>query len=235
MRPPLLLLTRPEAQSRAFARDLATDPMAPPHEALVAPLSEIVARSWDRALAEGIAGVILTSANAVPHVAPLAPLPAWCVGTATARAAEAAGFAARASGGDAEALIADLRREGAKGPLLHAHGLHLARDLAGALAGEGLEIRAAAVYEARPLPWPDDLPARLMGRQVVAPLFSPRAAAGFAERLPRGLPGLRLICISANAAARLTPALAARAVTLDNHARIRAAVLAELSHPEGQP
>jgi uroporphyrinogen-III synthase len=82
---PLLLLTRPEAQARDFAAALGVGPW----EVLVAPLTEVVALDWDRRLAEGVRGVILTSANAVPAVAGLAPLPAWCVGGATARAASA--------------------------------------------------------------------------------------------------------------------------------------------------
>jgi uroporphyrinogen-III synthase len=204
---PVLLLTRPAAQSRAFAARLADVP----HEAVIAPVSRIVPRFWDRALAQGIRGVILTSANAVPAVADLAPLPAWCVGKATARAAAAAGFRARAGGGEAAALVAELAAVRPEGPLLHAHGEHLARDLAAALAGSGIEIRSAAVYSAELLPWPEGLLPSLAGRRIVAPVFSPRTAAELAARLGAWTEGVQVVAISPAAAARLTPALAARA------------------------
>lgn len=215
--PPLLLLTRPEAHARVLADRLADVP----HEALFAPVLRIVPLPWDRALAEGVRGVILTSANAVPQVAYLAPLPAWCVGGATARAAARAGFAARASGGDAVALIADLAAECPDGPLLHAHGAHVARDLAEGLAGRGPQIRSAAVYEARLLPWPEAVCDRLAqaaaaGRRIVAPAFSPRAAAELSARLGAWPESVRLVAISPAAAARLPPALA-RNATIATH------------------
>lgn len=213
--PPLLLLTRPRAQSDAFAEALGADDC----EVVVAPLTEIVPLDWDRSLAEGVAGVILTSANAVPAVAGLAPLPAYCVGGATARAAAAAGFATTASGGDAAALVADLARLRPSGPLLHAHGRHLARDLVAALGPLGLTVRAAPVYEARPVPWPPGLAARLARRRVVAPVFSPRGAAELSARLAEvggdlG-PGSVVLAISAAAADRLSPALRARSELSD--------------------
>lgn len=206
---PLLLLTRPEAQSRAFAARLTG---APPHEVLIAPVSEIVPLVWDRALARGVRGVVLTSANAVPALAGvpgLAGLPAFCVGEQTARAAARAGLAAQAGGGDAVALAGWLRALGPEGPLLHPHGLHLAHDMAAALAASGIAVRSAAVYEARDRPWPADLPGRLAGRRVLAPAFSPRAAAELAARLPDPPPGLQVVAISPAAAARLSPRLAA--------------------------
>lgn len=204
---PVLLLTRPEAQAHAFAARLADVP----HEAVIAPVSRIVPLAWDRGLADGVRGVILTSANAVPAVAGLAPLPAWCVGGATARAARAAGFAAIAGGGDAEALIATLLAQPPAGPLLHAHGLHLARDLTAPMASVGVELRAAAVYAAEVVPWPEGVLERLAGRRIVAPAFSPRAAAELAARLEPLAEAVEVVAISPAAAARLGPRLAARA------------------------
>jgi uroporphyrinogen-III synthase len=205
---PVLLLTRPEDSAPTLAAALADIP----HEAIPAPLSRIEPLDWDRALAEGVRGVILTSANAVPAVAGLAPLPAWCVGGATARAAAAAGFAARASGGDAAALIADLAAARPEGMLLHAHGADLARDLAGALGPLGVAVRSVAVYAARIVPWPEGMLARLRGRRIVAPAFSPRSAAELSARLA-GLAGqVQVVAISPAALARLDPALAAGAL-----------------------
>jgi uroporphyrinogen-III synthase len=220
--PPLLLLTRPEAQSRAFAEGLEA-------EVVIAPLSGIEPVAWDPALAEGVAGVILTSANAVPAVAHLAPLPAFCVGAATARAAAAAGFRAHAADGDAVALVADLARLRPKGPLLHAHGLHLARDMAAALEPLGLSVRSAVVYAARTVPWPDGLTARLASRRVVAPVFSPRAAAELSARWTDPPEELTVIAISEAAAARLSPPLRARSVVVANPADMDRAVRSHLA------
>lgn len=220
-----LLLTRPEAQARAFAKALG----AGPWDTLIAPLTEIVALDWDRRLAEGVRGVILTSANAVPAVAALAPLPAWCVGAATGRVAAAAGFDTRVSGGDAAALIADLRAARPEGPLLHAHGRHLARDLAAALAPQGLTIRSAAVYAAQMVPWPAGLGAALSRRALVAPVFSPRAAAELGRRLTAPAPGSVIVAISRAAADKLPPALAALAHVCDSPAEMCREVRARLA------
>lgn len=224
---PVLLLTRPEAQGRALAEALADVP----HEAIHAPISRIEALDWDRRLAEGVRGVILTSANAVPAVAGLAPLPAWCVGGATARAAAAAGFAARAAAGDAAALIADLAALRPGGPLLHAHGADVARDVAAALVPLGVPVRSVAVYAARILPWPPGLAGRLRGRRIVAPAYSPRAAAELSARL-QGLAGqVQVVAISPAALARLDPALAARALVAPHPEAMTQAIRQALAQP----
>jgi uroporphyrinogen-III synthase len=223
MTPPLLLLTRPEAQSRAFAARLSGT-----HEVRIAPLTEIEPVDWDRSLADGVRGVILTSANAVPAVSYLAPLDAWCVGEATARVAAAAGFRAHAAAGDAVALVADLRRLRPEGPLLHAHGLHLARDMGAALEPMGLTVRSAVVYAARMVPWPSDLPQSLAGRRVIAPVFSPRAAAELSARMPDPPAGLMLIAISRAAADRLSDALRGHAMVIDTPEQMTQAVRSHL-------
>lgn len=235
MPPKLLLLTRPEAQARAFAKALDPGLGAPGSrepggwDTLIAPLTEIVALDWDQGLAEGVRGVILTSANAVGAVAALAPLPAWCVGAATGRAAAAAGFDVRVSGGDAAALIADLRAARPAGPLLHAHGRHLARDLAAALAPDGVTIRAVPVYAAQLVPWPAGLGAALSRRALVAPVFSPRAALELGKRLTALAPGSAVVAISPAAAARLTPPLAACAHVCNSPSEMCSEVIARLA------
>lgn len=211
---PLLLLTRPRPQSERFAAEARA--ASPPHEALIAPLSEIVPLPFDAGAFAGARTLVVTSANAIPALAAvpgIEGLPAWCVGPGTARAARAAGFKAREAGGDAERLIARLRRVRPAGPLVHVHGRHLARDISGELAAEGLAITGVAVYEARALDWPAGTLDRLRGRTVVAPLFSPRAAAGLARQLGEFLPdSLFPVAISNACAARLPPALRARAL-----------------------
>ena len=225
--PPILLLTRPEGASRRFAAQAAG--VLPPHEVLIAPLTEVVRLPFDPAVFDGATGVILTSANAVPMLPRVPGLPAWCVGAATARAAAAAGFAARDGGGDAAALVRLLTDAAPEGPLVYAHGADVSRDLTRDLPG----LRAVAVYEARALDPPPAVVAALSGaRPVVVPLFSPRSARLFAA-LPGVLtaPALHLVAISdACAAALPAPLRASIAKTPDSGGMLRA-LGAVMSHP----
>ena len=207
---PILLITRPLPQARRFAEAAAA--ACPPHESLIAPLSEVVGLPYDPAVFEGAKGVILTSANAVPFLPPLGALAAWCVGPATARAARAAGLVPIDGGGDAAALIARLTDERPAGPLVHAHGRHLAHVLVGAV--DGLDLRGVTVYEARALDLPPAARAALgAGRRVIAPLFSPRAAAALGRQ--PGVEDILPVAISAACSAALPPRLSARALVAD--------------------
>ncbi|MCB1407868.1 MAG: uroporphyrinogen-III synthase [Rhodobacteraceae bacterium] len=225
---PLLLLTRPEPQARRFAERIGGD-----IDLLIAPLSEVAPVAFDPAVFTDAAGLILTSVNAVPPLTglPLRGLPAWCVGPATAKAAARAGYVVHEGGGDAETLIARLVRAKPEGPLVHAHGVHLARDLVAALAPHGIAVRGTVVYEARPLAWPPEVLDRMKTAPcVVAPLFSPRAADRFAQHLGATRPqGLRLVAISDNCAARLPEDLrhgTIIALTPDSDGMVRAILLA---------
>lgn len=210
---PILLITRPLPQAQALAAEAAR--ACPPHEAVIAPLSAVVPLAYDPAVFDGATGLILTSANAVPYLPPLPPLPAWCVGPATARAARKAGFRPLDGGGDAAALIARLAAARPAGPLIHAHGRHLARDLVAALPD--LDLRGVAVYEARALPFPPGVAGALaQDRRVVAPLYSPRAARNLLAQpgvLSAG--GLIPVAISPACADALPPPLRARARIAD--------------------
>lgn len=238
---PVLLLTRPRPQAERFAAEARA--ACPAHEPLIAPLSEIVPLPFDAGALAGARALVLTSANAVPALArvpAIAGLPAFCVGPGTARAARAAGFRAREAGGDAERMVARLRRLRPAGPLVHVHGRHLARDIAAELASDGIQITGVAVYEARALDWPPGTLERLGNRAVVAPLFSPRAAAGLARQLGGVVPaGLQLVAISEACAARLPPALRQRAVIAraPDAAAMHDAVKAALSQADagGEP
>lgn len=202
---PLLLLTRPEPQSQRFAQAALAG--CPPHELLVAPLSRIAKIQFDpRAFADADA-LILTSANALPMLRdlPLKGLTAWCVGAATAEAAQQYGFTAITGGGTAKALITRLEQAEPQGKLIHAHGLHLAKDIAATLRPSGLNVFGIAVYEAEKVDWPDTVTQTLeQAQRVIAPLFSPRAARQFVQQLGTARPeGLHLVAISEACAAAL--------------------------------
>lgn len=180
-----LLLTRPRAQSEAFARDverLLPGRFAP---VLLSPLMEIAFTGSDVELG-GIQALLFTSANGVEAFAAACDdrsLPAICVGEMTAASARAAGFAARSAAGDVAALAALAaslwRPDG--GPFLHVRGRHAAGDLVGALADRGIAARAVELYEQRACSLDDAARALIAaGAPVVVPLFSPRSARIFA-------------------------------------------------------
>jgi uroporphyrinogen-III synthase len=236
---PLLLLTRPRPQSERFA--LEARAACPPHAVLVAPLTEIVPLPVEAAALDG-AALIFTSVNGVAAVADvpgLAARVAWCVGPATAAAARAAGFDVHEAGGDAAHLLDDLRAARPEGPLVHVRGRHVACDLVAALAPEGVRVHALIAYEARAVPWDAAVMAALRGaRRVVAPLFSPRAAAEFAARIGGASPrDLRIVAISTACAARLPADLRAAAIVAerpDGAAMLRA-LSAALGDGQGKP
>jgi uroporphyrinogen-III synthase len=185
---PVLLLTRPRAQSKSFLR-ACEDAAGRRIDAVVAPILQIVPLGAKVNLT-GLGGVIFTSANAVAAIGDTpraAGLRAWCVGEQTARAAKAAGFDAVAADGDAEALVSLILRNQPPGPLLHLCGVHQASDIAGQLAEAGVPTRTQAVYDqvARPLPAEALGLLEGAGRPVILPLFSPRSARLIRDAVPR--------------------------------------------------
>ena len=91
--PRTLLLTRPRAQSEAFAAVLAAE-LPGRFRPVVSPILEIVPLPAPLDL-DGLQGLIFTSANGVEQFAARSPdrsLPAWCVGEMTAAAARRAGL-----------------------------------------------------------------------------------------------------------------------------------------------
>ena len=234
---PLVIITRPLAQSRRFAEALAQQ--APQHEVLISPLSQVVPTAFDAGVFTGVDGLVLTSANAVAPLPPLGAIPAWCVGPATRRAANARGFAAQDCGGDALALAQVLRALPPGLRLVHAHGPHLAVDLVALLRPDGVDLVGVQVYETNDLPLNDEaLTALHSGRRIVAPLFSPRAASGFTAVLGGVIPASVVpVAISANAAARLPDDARTRTVvaqTPDSGGMLRGCVVA-LSHDAPVP
>lgn len=185
-----LLLTRPQHQSRAFAR--ALDQHLPGRfHPILSPVLEIAPTDAPLDLA-GIACLLFTSANGVAQFAARSAergLPALCVGAMTAEAARRAGFAATSADGDV-ADLARLARETWRpgtGAFLHVRGRHAAGDLVARLAAEGLPARAAEIYQQRPCPLTDEARALLdQGRIDLMALFSPRSAALLAADLRRG-------------------------------------------------
>lgn len=179
-----LILTRPRAQSEAFAAALERR-LPGRYRAVIAPVIEIIPLPARLDLAD-VQGLIFTSANGVEQFAALSPerrLPAWCVGDMTAAAARRAGLSARSADGDVAALaalVASAHRPG-DGAFLHLRGLHAAGDLTGRLAAAGIPVHAAEIYDQVPCPLSAEARGLLdRGTAEVVSFFSPRSARVFA-------------------------------------------------------
>lgn len=211
MTPPTVLLTRPRTQSHRFA-DLLRARLGADLSVLIAPVQAIVPDPRAAAAAlRGAGGVIFTSQSGVAACAgaDVPPgLPAFCVGTRTADAARAAGFAPRPDPpGDLDGLVARIAADGwprDAGPLVHLHGAHVTGDAMGALAALGIGARGHVVYDQRAMPLSDAARRLLAARaRVVVPVFSPRSARLMAPALATATARVRIAAISPRAAAAL--------------------------------
>jgi uroporphyrinogen-III synthase len=181
-----VLLTRPQAQSLAFAAALALrfgDRLRP----VVAPL--MAPRLLSPQLPEGhFDAVIFTSATAVEAARRLGtPLPtrAWCVGAQTAKAAQAAGFVAFSANGDAGDLVAAILSDPLKGRLLHLRGQDSQGDVAERLTANGITTVSTIVYQQQPQSLTPKAISLLQDpAPLILPIFSPRSASLLAAALP---------------------------------------------------
>ncbi|MCR9127384.1 MAG: uroporphyrinogen-III synthase [Rhodobacteraceae bacterium] len=182
---PTLLMTRPAPASERFVQAL-NPALRGWLRVIVAPLTEIAAVPAS-ADTTGIRGVIFSSANGVRMAAAAgigAGLPAFCVGAATTRAAQQAGWHARQAGDDAQTLIDALLRDPPEAPLIHLHGVHSRGAVAETLTRHGVPTTGRVLYDQRHVPLSPDACAVLDGGQIViAPLFSPRSAQAFRKAL----------------------------------------------------
>jgi uroporphyrinogen-III synthase len=229
-----LLITRPPPAARRFLA--ACEARVGPIPAILSPVMAI--RPVPVALTERPATLILTSENGAAQAGDptLRGLPAWCVGSRTAAAAQAQGLEAIEVGPDAEALLAALLAMRPPGPLLHLRGEHARGGLAARLREAGFEAREVVAYRQEALPPTPEARVALDGSgMVVAPLFSPRSAvllAGWTPRAP-----LRVVALSeavAEAARALRPVALTVATSPDEGAMVEAtlAALASLDAPD---
>lgn len=201
-----ILITRPEPAATETAERLR----ALGHEVTVDPMLRIVPTGT--ALPEGpFDAVAFTSINGVKALAahPAGPaltrLPAYAVGSRTAREAREAGFAAVTDcKGDAPALaraLAGTLPAGAR--VLHVAGEERAADLSELMASPGITVVLAAIYAAVPADTLSEEAKRVIatGAVTAALHFSHRtvqtflacvAAAGLTDRIA----GIRELCIS---------------------------------------
>lgn len=189
---PTLVLTRPEAQSRALVAELGLEVAV-----VIAPVMEIGPADAPPDLGP-YHGVILTSVNGVAHAPDLTGKRVYCVGKRTAEAARAKGGDVVLTTLDAERLVAQIKAEG---PLVHLHGRYRSGNVAERLSSRGLETHSATIYDQAALPLADEARALIEGdRPVVLPLYSPRSAALVGAAVSHVGPNVHVIVISPAAA-----------------------------------
>ena len=202
-RAPVILLTRPAAQSERFAQDLRRRVADCP--IIVSPLlvpvfvePVIPSRDW--------AAVIFTSETAVESVqrnaayAELLSIRAFCVGDRTAKVAEAAGFRVHSANGTSRELAALIVSEVIAGPLLYLHGRETRGGLGEALNSAGLETVSLVCYAQEECGLSDEAIAALKGEgAVIAPVFSPRTGEILRRQVEQigGSRSLSVVAISA--------------------------------------
>lgn len=195
---PLLLLTRPAAQSARFAGQFEGR-FGLRFDIITAPVIEIVLYEAPIPL-EGVGGLVFTSENGVAGFAAATDdrrLPAWCVGDRTARAARHQGLAARSAAGTAADLVAAIAADPPAGRVLHLRGEHARGDVCGALTARGIEAEEQIVYAQRELLLdPQVRQAVAQAPVTLLPLFSPRSAKLVARQLAESPGRLAIVTMS---------------------------------------
>ncbi|MFC5553174.1 uroporphyrinogen-III synthase [Methylobacterium iners] len=209
-------VARPEPGATRTAERLA----ALGHDPLLAPVLAVT-RAIGPPPEGDFAGLLLTSANAVPALAAqaIAGVPVFAVGTRTAAAARAAGACPVLDAeGDAAALSRLVRATLAPGAtLLHLAGAERKREPAASLEAAGYRIRIFTAYAAEPVPALPSRVAEALGGTAGRPRldgalhYSRRSAEAALELAgAAGLGGafaaLKHYCLSADVAVPLVAA-----------------------------
>jgi uroporphyrinogen-III synthase len=193
---PAFLLTRPAAQSRRFVAQLHQR-FGPDIAITISPL--LAPAFLTSPFPQGpFAALIFTSETGVAayfaHPARPADLPklAYCVGARTAKSARNAGLEPISADADAASLIALIRQQGQRGPLLHMCGRHTRGDIAQSLTDAGVPTQSCVIYDQIAQDLTKAAIDLLQGEQaVMVPLFSPRSAAVFCAQVLAWSPSSR--------------------------------------------
>ena len=215
-----VLVTRPLEDANETAALLT----ARGHEAVVAPLLRVNYHDGHALHLEGVQAILATSANGVRALArrtSLRDFPVFAIGSQTAEAARAAGFAdVRDADGNAQTLSkAVIAWASPKdGVLLHVAGAEAEGRLAELLATAGFTVRSEILYD---VPAVAEFPGAVRDRIAAGMLdavllFSARSSEAFAACMAKaGLSceALTAVCIS-EAAAKPLLALAFREIRI---------------------
>ena len=206
-----LLLTRPEAQSRALVKDIETR-FPDKTKCIVSPLMTITPMGHLPDISD-FQALLFTSVNGVQTFTAMGGttiVRCYCVGTRTAKAARDAVLNAISADGAAAELIALVAGDltPAEGALLHIRGEQTAGDIAGNLSGHGFTVHEAVLYRQDTCDLNAEAVQALANGEVDGlPLYSPLSARRLAEVLTENTDwpkqNLSALCISENVAAEV--------------------------------
>ena len=203
-----LLLTRPDAQSRALAKDIENN-FPDTARCIISPILKI-ALTGELPDLTAIQALVFTSVNGVQaYTEKHGPtgLKAICVGARTAKAARDAGLQAISAEGGASDVVAlvqaQLLPDG--GAILHVRGKHAAGQIAMDLQGAGYLAEEAVLYQQITQELTEQARTALSRGEIdVLPLYSPRTAevlmVEFLQNPDWSRAGITVVCISENAA-----------------------------------
>jgi uroporphyrinogen-III synthase len=200
-----LIITRPMGDGVPLARKLEERG----HEAILAPLLKIEARTDATLPNKKYQAICITSANVFVSPGLLRTrlhLPLYCVGPQSAEAARHAGFTdVRERGGNVRGLAEAIVRElpAATGPVLYLSGQETSGDLRGLLNTQGFEVDRIVIYDAVPLVM--TLSEGELSQADGVLLYSPRSARLWLEALAgrKMKNGFTHFCLSQNVARNL--------------------------------
>ncbi|MDJ0640574.1 MAG: uroporphyrinogen-III synthase [Paracoccaceae bacterium] len=170
---PVLILTRPEPQSRSFLADLE-ERLGYVPAVVVSPIMRIepVRELPDL---DPFQTLIVTSGNAVFVLGDaLKGRRVASVGARTAALARSSGAEAVCLGDNLDGLIQNLAK--VTGPALHLRGRHSRGELVAAGRKAGLQIEECVVYDQLEQPLSREARVALENGHAILPLFSPRSA-----------------------------------------------------------
>ncbi|WP_223426467.1 uroporphyrinogen-III synthase [Tateyamaria pelophila] len=131
---------------------------------------------------------IFTSVNGVAHGPEGHGRSAYCVGSATTKAARDRGWRADLRGETADELVTDLVKTPPSERLVHLSGVHTRGNICARLNEYGMQAQNFAVYDQKAQNLSEEARKVLARRYpVIAPLFSPRTSAQFAREVPRSM------------------------------------------------
>lgn len=181
---PYLILTRPTRSSLIFWSSLDADTQRQVYP-LVSPIIEIEPLPAEDGFPDADA-IVFSSTNGVSNGPIGDGRPAYCVGTLTTGAAEAAGWAAVMMGQTASDLIDAMKLLPNRPSLLHISGQHTRGDIVGSLMDAGFRVFRSVVYDQL---LQDLTPAAKTALNTqtpkIVPIFSPRTAKQFAICAPQ--------------------------------------------------
>jgi len=205
---PLILLTRPQALSHAFAQALETRLHAP--KIVIAPLLKTEVTAPVPAPTPGRV-LVITSQTAV--LVDPEGLRAWqghqvfCVGATTAQTLSAAGLHPNFVAETAQTLLRHLL-DNSYDDILHIGGTDISLDIAQKLRDQGRHAHHVAIYRQEPQDLSPQVARQLNLHAVIAPVFSANSARQLAAALaPLNIDQLTCLALSPKIASVLRASL----------------------------